>query len=636
MIEINFSEVAKTYGAAPVLHSVSFEIKTGDRTAIIGRNGTGKTTIFKLITGAEKPDRGQITTRHGARIGYMDQIPDFSDSVRVIDVLHAAFSDLFEWQAQIQQIEKRLPNLSGSILERTIKQYGELQNRFEHLGGYAIDDQINRVCTGLKISPDFRQRRFQTLSGGEKTSVLLGQILLQQPDILLLDEPTNHLDIEAVEWLEDFLTGYPGTVLVIAHDRYFLDRMAHKIIEIEDGTAELYHGNYTYFVAEKERRAMAQFEVFKDQQRQIKAMQEAIKRFRDWGHRSDDPRMFKKAQNMERRIERMTKIDPPKRDRKTMQLDLKSASRSGKEVIKVKNLTKTFGDNIILENCNLQVHFGDRAVILGKNGSGKSTLIKLLIGYIQADAGEAEFGANVKWAYLAQEVGFAQPERTVLETFREGLSIHEGLARHILAKYLFFGEDVFKKISHLSGGERTRLWMCQLMQQDINLLILDEPTNHLDIESREMLEEALLDFSGTILFVSHDRYFINKVAQRVIELADHRLVEYFGNYDDYKSAKDKLAARIPKFCEINVVKKIRDKRDANRQKKYERQLTSLESSIDALERRLEENDMAIAEHAYDAERLAELYQEKKAIQAQIDTLMGEWLIIDAKLVSADG
>lgn len=664
MIELALKDIEKYYGANKILENVTFDINQGERIAIIGQNGCGKTTAFKIISGIENYDKGMMSIRKGAAIGYLDQIPIYSENCRVIDVLNSAFDEIYKVKNEMENLEHEMSNTKGEGLERIMKRYSQLQEVFESIGGYGIEEKMSKICTGLKLSDEFIQRSFNTLSGGEKTTVILAKILLQNPDILLLDEPTNHLDIDSIEWLEEFLCNYKGTVLIISHDRYFLDKVVNKVVEIENGESNLYLGNYSYYIVEKERRILEQLEEYKQQQKKIKAMEDAIKRFRDWGTRGDDERFFKKAANMQKRIEKMEKVDRPVTEKKKMKLNFTQSERTGKEVIHIENLNKSFDGKNLLENTEFHLQYKDKAVIIGKNGCGKSTLIKIIMDEynIQSnneeysleltdmkeyhkDSGEVKIGSNVKIAYLDQNVIFENENHTVIEAFRDTLPMPEGQARGILARFLFYGEDVFKKVGTLSGGERSRLRLCQLMHQDINVLILDEPTNHLDIDSREMLEKALEEFEGTILFISHDRYFINKIAGRIIELRDKKLINYNGNYDYYKEEQKKenlfkdlkqkssnesenLSSKSFKYNETQSDKKdsYKENRIKNKEEKARlRALKKLEEEISKLELEIETKNKEIEQYACDYGKLDEIYSEKEELQKALDSLLERWL-----------
>lgn len=644
MIEIALNGVKKFYGANTILKGVTFEIQTGERAGIVGRNGAGKTTIFKIIAGVERQDGGMLHIRKGATVGYLDQIPEYPEDFRVIDVLNTVFADIFRVMDEMRVLEQEMSQakrhgLAGQELDKVMKKYGDLQHTLEHMGGYEMGEKLGRVCTGLKISDEFKERNFATLSGGEKTKVVLGKMLLQNPDILLLDEPTNHLDMEAVEWLEEFLAAYRGTVLVISHDRYFLDRVVTKVVEIEEGEAVQYQGNYSSYVREREKRLLAEFEAYEDRQKKIKAMEEAIKRYHDWGLRSDNPKFHKKAASIRKRLEKIEELERPVLERARMQLKFSGDERSGNEVIRIKGLKKGFrtseGEKAVLSGLDFHVGYGEKVAILGKNGTGKTTLMKILLNLYLPDEGEVKLGANVKPGYLEQEVIFEHEEFSILETFRDRHPLSEEEARNRLAKFLFYGEDVFKKVKNLSGGEKSRLKLCLLMQEEINLLLLDEPTNHLDIDSREVLEEALADFQGTVVFISHDRYFINKIAGRIAELTGGKFRNYLGNYDYYRAKKGEEMETGKEGEEPGGRRRVEkpgkekpaavERNRSNELKRRERRLNKLEEEIELLEKSLTETERLMEEHADDYLKLEELFKEKTRLQEALDALLEEWM-----------
>lgn len=498
MIVCSVDKIAKMYGGNSVFEEISFEIKEKERVGLVGRNGSGKTTLIKLVAGEETPDSGQIHWKKGTAIGYLSQIPDYEDSTTTKAVLTSAFSPLLKIEEKMKRLETKMGmENNADTLEKLIGEYGDLQDQFTMNGGYEIESNIERIVHGLNIQPLLWQS-FSRLSGGEKTKVGLALMLLKQPDLLLLDEPTNHLDLMAVEWLGNFLKEYSGTVLLISHDRYFLDEVVNKVIDLEDGEITTYHTNFTGFVKEKEERLLREFQAFEEQQKKIKKMKETIKKLREWANRANPPNagLHRRARNMERALERMEKLQRPVLNRKKMNLEMDSTDRSGKDVIVLKDVAKRFDDKQLFENVTMHVTYQERAAIIGENGTGKSTLLKMILQQLEPDAGEVRIGSNVKIGYLSQNIFSTIKDETVIEAFREEVNVTEGEARQILARFMFYGYHVFQKVSQLSGGERMRLRLAQLMHQDINLLILDEPTNHLDIDSREVLEEALEDFQG--------------------------------------------------------------------------------------------------------------------------------------------
>lgn len=632
MIDISLNEISKYYGANKVLEDITFEIHSGDTIGLIGKNGTGKTTILKIIAGIENSDGGILSIRKNATIGYLAQMPDYPKEYKVIDVLNTAFERQNEIKAKMRELENKMSSSNEDEIDKIMKNYGELQYAYEHIGGYEIEEKLNRVCTGLKFTESMLERNFGNLSGGEKTTVMLGNMLLQNPDILLLDEPSNHLDLESIEWLEEFIKEYQGSVLVISHDRYFLDNIATKIVEIEAKKSKTYTGNYSFYVQYKEEVINLQLEAYKTQQKKIKQMEEAIKRFREWGTVAGDEPMFKKAANMEKRIERMDKVERPILNQPKIKVNFTRGERSANEVVRINGLKKSFGENVVLDNLDLSVRYKERLCILGKNGSGKSTLIKLLLNKYTQDEGEIILGSRVRIGYLEQEIFFEDEEKTVLEAINEYFMAPEGEGRRILAGFLFHGEDVFKKIKSLSGGEKSRLRLCIMMQEQNNLLILDEPTNHLDIDSREMLEKALENYDGTIIFISHDRYFINKLAERIVEIDNRKLIEYLGDYNYYKEKKLEIKmALIADKIKAHEVKPINKRHKDNNispeaeEVKRKKKASFLEEEIQELEDLISQIDSQMEKVAYDHEKLSELYNEKESLTRKYEDLLAKWV-----------
>ncbi len=601
------NNVTKSFGGNIIFENISLEIKNGERVGLVGRNGSGKTTIFQLLTGMESLDAGAIHMKKGTRIGHVAQIPKFDESMTVYEVLSSAFKIEKELEREMRTLEKHMAEeQESSVLQKLMERYGIIQEKFAFLGGYEIEANIMKVANGLQVIELF-PRLFLELSGGEQTKVSLAYMLLQKPDLLLLDEPTNHLDLFAVEWLEQFLKEYNGTVVVISHDRYFLDEVVTKIFDLEDGEIHVYHTNYSRFVEEKEERLLQEFQAYQEQQKKIKKMKEAIKRLREWANQANPPNegLHKRARSMERALERMEKLKKPILERKQMGLQFEGQERSGKDVVVMKEVSKGFAEHLLFNEANLHVRFQERAAIVGRNGTGKTTLLKLLLEEIEPDVGEIRIGSSVKIGYLSQHA-YGNMKSNVLEAFRECVAVTEGEARHILAKFLFYGPAVFKKVTQLSGGEKMRLRLAQLMYQDINFLILDEPTNHLDIESREVLEEALEQYNGTILAVSHDRYFLNKLFEKTYWIDECKLFEFAGNY---AWARQKWEEKL----ETQVIKQQRQgrkrietapvkKKEARNIEEIETELMHVEEDIYTLECKME--------HVVDVEMLEQLYEEK--------------------------
>lgn len=586
MIELGIGNLTKMYGVDKIFENVTFDVKTKDKIALIGRNGTGKTTLMKIMAGREDYQEGQVNKRKGLTIGYLEQIPNYDDDNTVLDVLKEAFKDTEEMKNQMEEIEKTFDKLKGEELEAAIKKYGNLHDYYEIAGGYSMKEKLGKILNGLEISEELQNRKFNLLSGGEKTRVILGKILLEEPELLLLDEPSNHLDIKSVEWLEEYLNLYQGTIVIVSHDRYFLDRVVNKIIELEPDGVQIYNGNYSKYVAEKELRFLQAMKEYESQQKKIKKMEEQIQRYRIWGEMRDSDKMYKRAKELEKRLEKIEKINKPIVDKKTADFHIDKVSRTGREVIKVENIEKSFDHKKLFDNLSFTLFYRDSLCILGENGTGKSTMLKIILDEIKSDAGMVKIGSNVKIGYLPQEVSFDREDVSIVDYFSYCYGISLSEARKELAKIMFAGEDVYKHISTLSGGEKSRLKLGMLIYENANTLILDEPTNHLDIESREVLEENLINYEGTILFVSHDRYFVDKIATCIGEIENKKFNIYDFDYESYKNEKQRIA-EAEQSVEIKEEKTVSKNKEIYQKKKEEtraaekakRDLAKLESSI---------------------------------------------------------
>lgn len=627
MIEIALRDVEKYYGANRVLKGITFEVNQGEKIGLLGRNGAGKTTLFRLLANMDSLDEGSISIRKGAVIGMLDQIPYFPETSTVHDVLYSAFADLTEIRNQMKQLEQLMKH---QATEELLNSYGYLQQLFEDNDGYSMEENMNRIRTGLKISDAMAEKEFALLSGGEKTRVMLGKLMLEKPDILLLDEPTNHLDLSSIEWLEEFLKAHKGTAIIISHDRYFLDRVVSRIVEIVDGKAELYAGNYSYYLQEKQERYEAQLARFNEEQKKIKQLEDAARRMHEWAERADNEAMHKRAFSIEKRIERMEKTDRPVRERQ-MNTTFAEHTFSGKDMVLAQGLHKSYGDRTVLDKLDILVQRNERVAILGDNGSGKSTLMRIMAGEVQPDGGVIKVGDSARFAYLPQTVTFADPKLSILSTVTRTLSLSEGAARGLLARYKFRQEDVHRTVENLSGGEKSRLRLCIMMQKDVNLLLLDEPTNHLDIDSREWLENALEDFAGTLVFVSHDRYFIRKFADRISELAGGRIVDYYGDYEYFRELKAARQQSGPP-----AIKKQETRREKvgtrgihtlpAKPKSPKDKIEELEAAIMVHEEELKAINLGMENAGSDYEALNSLYKEKLKLQAILEELYEKWAI----------
>lgn len=541
MIEIELNNIKKNYGLKNILDGFNLVVKSGERVALIGQNGSGKSTILKIISGQETIDSGTMSIRKGATIGILNQIYENKDTdILVKDFLYESFIEILQTEKELRHLEEKMAfEQNVDILETLVNKYGKTQEKYQFMGGYEIQEKFSKICSKFNLSEKMLSQNYNYLSGGEKTKINLAKLLLKNPDILLLDEPTNHLDFESLDFLEEVVENYKGTILIVSHDRYFLDRVVTKTILIENGRDNVYYGNYSYFIKEDERRTLAKFENYKNQQKQIEKMKESIKTLRKFGEIAKNEMFFKRAKSIEKKLDKMEVLEKVDLNQRSIDLKFNIENRAGKDVLKIQNLFKKFGSKIIFESANMTLTYGEKVALIGKNGTGKTSLIRMILGKDLQFSGDIKLGSSIQIGYIPQNIIFENGNQTILEFFLDGNSFTETQARTRLAKYGFRGESVFKKIASLSGGEKVRLLLIKLIQKDINFLIMDEPTNHIDVDTRELLEEALIEYSGTVLFVSHDRYFINKLADRVVNIEDYKIKSYSGNYDDFVSRTSK-------------------------------------------------------------------------------------------------
>ena len=532
MIEISLNKINKSYGYNNVLNNLSFDIKTNERVALIGNNGCGKSTTLKIIIGLESSDSGSVSIRKESKIGYLTQIPpEEKAGVSSRDVYLRGISELLDLKSKINTF---VDSMSGN--DKDIKTLDKLQEEFRIKGGYNLKERIEKIRNGFKISNELLDREYNKLSGGEKTLINLASIVLSSPDILLLDEPTNHLDIDTLEWFEDYLSSYNGTVVLISHDRYFLDRTVNKIIEMENGSADIYHGNYSYYLKESEKRLMIEFQNYKNQQKEIKALKEAIIRYKTWGAKSDNPMFFRRAKAIQTRLNKMELIEKPK-TKSDLKINLNVEDRTSNRVMVISNLNLSIGNKELLKKSNMEVYYKERVCLMGKNGAGKTTLIKNILNNTHENI---KLGTNIKFGYIPQEIRFDNEELTIYEHMRKIFVGSESELRSKLNQFYFTVDSIDKKVKNLSGGEKVRLKLLELILKNANFLIFDEPTNHIDIDTREILEESLLAYEGTILFISHDRYFINKIATKIVMIDDKKMITYDGNYDSIKKKSNNV------------------------------------------------------------------------------------------------
>ena len=615
MVDISVKNLVKFFVIGEnLLDGLNFEIQEGERVAILGRNGCGKTTLLKILTGEMDYDDGEVYVNPNKRLGLISQIPHFPEGFLVEDVLHSAFADLWKIRRRMEAIEKQMQSGSNGEL---LREYDRLTAAFQAGGGYETDVETDKICNGLGITRQQRQQEFDSLSGGEKTRVNLARLLLEKTDILLLDEPTNHLDLRSVEWLESYVNIFKGTVVVISHDRYFIDRVAQRVIEITDGHAEFYSGNYSFYMDEKQARFDLQMKQYEQEQAKLKQLGFTVERMKGWG--INNRTLYRRAMSIQHRMERIRKTEKPKKER-TMKASFGEKDFSGDVVFKIKGLSKAFGEHVLFSDVNLNVEGGERIALLGDNGSGKTTFLSCLLGD-ESCQGKIQFGPTVKVGYLPQILHFDHPERSLYDTMLYEKNCTPQTARDRLGAFLFQGEDVFKTVGNLSGGEQSRLRLCMLMDEKINLLILDEPTNHLDIASREWVEAAIEEFEGTLLFVSHDRYFIEKFAERIWLLQDGMIRDFPCGYQKYRSILEHEAAAR---AEVPAAPKPKKEKPKGGTKDAEKRLRALEREIEKQEQSIASLDKRIEEAASDYQELTRLLGEKEEQEAALMELMEQW------------
>ena len=621
MIDISVKGLVKSFEQDKnILDGLSFEVNTGERVGILGRNGCGKTTLFRILTGELRSDEGTVSIYKGKRLGLISQIPVYPEGYTTDMVLQDAHRRLYAMQERINALTAEM---ASDHSPQVLEEYDRLSAEFQRCGGYDMERERNRVANGLDIPPAMRAQPFDSLSGGEKTLVNLARLILEDTDILLLDEPTNHLDLNATEWLEDYLRNFHGTVLAISHDRYFLDQVTQRSIEIHDGKAEFYNGNYSFYVVERQRRFDEQLKKYEKDQAKLEQLQKAAAQLHLWAFMGND-KLHKRAFSMEKRMEKLQQTERPKTDRK-LTAKFQESEFLADEVMVVDNVSKAFGDRTLFSDLTLDIRGGERIALIGDNGTGKSTFLKLIMNEETPDTGFIRKGPAVRTAYLPQIVTFPVAERSIYDTMLYETKCTPQGARDRLAAFGFMGEDVFKPVGALSGGERSRLKLCMLMGEQVNLLILDEPTNHLDIASREWMEDALSDYTEALLFVSHDRYFIEKFATRVWELRDGHITDYKGTFSQYREYKARQAqfvqaAKNAEKQDAPTPKKEQRKRPPN----IEKQIAKLEKEIEKLEAQSAQLDAQSEEFASDYQKLLDIAEEKETITAQLEQLYADW------------
>ena len=617
MVDISVKDLNKFFVIGEnLLQGLSFDIQEGECVAILGRNGCGKTTLFKILTGEMDYDGGEVYVNPNKKLGLISQIPKFPAGYTVEDVLRSAFSVLTATKKKMEALEAAMAQ--GATQEQ-LREYDTLVNRFQSGGGYEMDVDVDKICNGLGITAQQRPQLFESLSGGEKTRINLARLLLEKTDILLLDEPTNHLDLNSVEWLETYINGFKGTVLAISHDRYFIDQVADRVIEIVDGHGEFYSGNYSFYMEEKQARFDLQMKQYEQEQAKLKQLGYTVERMKGWG--INNRTLYRRAMSIQHRMERIQKTERPKAER-TMKASFVERDFSGDVVFKMKNVSKAFGDRVLFSDVNLNVEGGERIALLGDNGTGKSTFIKCLLGEEDC-GGKIQFGPTVKWGYLPQIIHFDHPERSLYDTMLYEKNLTPQQARDRLGAFIFQGEDVFKTVGTLSGGEQSRLRLCMLMDEKINLLILDEPTNHLDIASREWVEAAIEEFEGVLLFVSHDRYFIEKFAERIWLLENGTIRDFPCGYRKYRSILEH-EAQARQLPAVQAAPKPKKDKPRSGSKDSDKLVKKLEREIEKQEKVVADLEAQIQNAASDYQELNRLLGEKETAEEALLELMEQW------------
>ena len=627
--------ISKSFGEKVILEDASFHIEEREKAALIGNNGAGKTTLLRIIMEEIHADAGQVVLAKDKRIGYLAQYQDVQGHLSVYEELLSTKQYIIDMEERLRAMEVQMKNASGEELDRLMNSYTRLTHEFELENGYAYKSELMGVLNGLGFTEEDFTKQVATLSGGQKTRVALGKLLISKPDILLLDEPTNHLDMESIAWLETYLLNYPGAVFIVSHDRYFLDKVVTKVIEIDAGQVHMYVGNYSAYAEKKAQLRDAQYKAYLNQQREIKHQEAVIVKLKSFNREKS----IKRAESREKMLNKIQRIDKPVEVQSQMRLSLEPRVVSGNDVLTVEDLAKSFPQQKLFSNISFQIKRGERVALIGNNGTGKTTMLKILNGLLDADAGSFSLGAKVQIGYYDQEHHVLHAEKTIFEEISDTYpTLTETQIRNMLAAFLFTGDDVFKVISSLSGGERGRVSLAKLMLSEANFLILDEPTNHLDIASKEILEEALNSYTGTVLYVSHDRYFINQTATRILDLTNQSVVNYIGDYDYYLEKKEELTEKYaPTAQEATEEAKEetpsegkltwqQQKEEQARKRKQENELKKVEKRIEELETRDKEIDdtLILPDVCTNVGRCAELSREKDKIQAELEELYEKW------------
>ena len=635
---LSCNHISKSYGVDPILHDCSFFVNDNEKAAIVGNNGTGKSTMMKIIMGELSADEGTVTLSKDKTIGYLAQYQDLSSHNSIYDEVKSVKQNLIDMETRLMEYEKQMSHVTGDELSKLMEAYTNLEHRFQLLNGYSYKSEIEGVIKGLGFTEDDFHKQIGTLSGGQKTRVALCKLLLEKPDIIMLDEPTNHLDLNSIKWLENYLLNYNGAVLVIAHDRYFLDKIVTKVIEIENHKCHVYDGNYSAFAVKKKEMRQAQMNLYLKQQSEIKHQEEVIARLRSY----KQEKFYKRAESREKKLEKMDIIEKPLEIQDNMIISLEPDIVSGNDVLSVENLSKTY-NTTLFSNLSFEIKRGEHVALIGDNGTGKTTILKIINNLADADTGTIRLGTNVHIGYYDQEHHNLSDNNTLFEEIADAYpDMTNTKIRNTLAAFMFTGDDVFKRVSDLSGGEKGRLSLAKLMLSEANLIILDEPTNHLDMTSKEILENAINNYTGTVLYVSHDRYFINQTAGRILELTNTKLINYLGNYDYYEEKKEELTATFApetikeketKTISNNKQEYLERKAEAARIRKLKNDISKVEEQIKKYEDRLNELDKLLADPqiATNSAKLNEISSEQNQISETLDDLMQEWEVLSDQL-----
>ena len=630
---LNATNISKSFGSNEIIKDATFLVNEHEKVAIVGVNGAGKTTLLKILTGEESADSGSITLAKDAKLGYLRQINNVDSALSIIDELYTVIEPILNMEKRMSQMQEDMKHLTGSELEELYSSYTALTHSYELMDGYAAKSRVVGILKGLGFEEIDFDRKINTLSGGQKTRVFLAKLLLEEPDIILLDEPTNHLDLRSIEWLESYLLNYKGAVIIVSHDRYFLDKIVSKVIDIENGNVQMYLGNYTDFSNKKQMLLDAKMKEYLNQQQEIKHQESVITKLKQFNREKS----IKRAESRQKQLEKIERVEAPQTYSENMRLSLDISKESGKDVLTVQNLSKSFDHKKLFWDINFEIKRGERVAIIGDNGTGKTTLLKIINGLLEPDTGEVIYGSNVSVAYYDQEHQVLHMDKTLFDELSDTYpEMTNTQIRNILAAFLFTGEDVYKKIADLSGGERGRVSLVKLMLSKANFLLLDEPTNHLDIVSKDVLENALTNFPGTVCYVSHDRYFINKTATRILDLTENRLLNYIGNYDYYIEKREAVeeAANLTsteqaeKPADVSESKKewIDNKTALAQKKKVKNALNKCEKEISEIEDKLQavDEEFANPENASNVGKLMELQKQKEALAKRLDKLMEDW------------